>query len=140
GAQPRGCPAFPPGARARKAPGADRRCGVSVDQAAAAKLGDATPLSSMELGCEYAATSGQCDNAYSCAYTSNISWKTETMPMSKEVVPAYAFDRLFGAPVPGETAEQRVARLMFRRSVRDLVGEDAKRPGTKPEATDRGKQ
>jgi hypothetical protein len=135
----RGCAAFLTGARARRTAGADLRCGVSVDQVAAAKLGEATPLASLELGCEPSPAAGNCDNAYSCAYTSNISWKTETMPMSKEVDPAAAFDRLFGAHSRGETAEERVRRLLSRKSVLDLVAEDAKRLGLSLGGTDRAK-
>jgi len=131
--------AFLTGAHARKTGGADLRCATSVDQMAATKLGDATPLPSLELGCDEAMTSGQCDNAYSCAYSANISWKSETMPMSKEVDPRLAFERLFGGPSNGETAEARLARLALRRSVLDAVGEDAKRLSSRLGATDRAK-
>jgi hypothetical protein len=34
---------------------------------------------------------------YSCAYSSNISWKTETTPMAKEIHPRLVFERLFGS-------------------------------------------
>jgi hypothetical protein len=135
----RGCAAFLTGARARKTRGADIRCGESVDQVAASRLGEATPLASLELGCEPPTPVGRCDNAYSCVYTSNIAWKSATMPLSKEIDPALAFDRLFGAPQPGETAEQRATRLAFRRSVLDLVGDEAKRLSGRLGATDRDK-
>jgi hypothetical protein len=135
----RACAAFLTGAHARKTGGADLRVGVSVDQAAAAKLGEATPLASLELGCDEAMTSGQCDNAYSCAYSANLSWRTPSLPMSKEIDPRLAFERLFGGPSTGESAEERLARLALRRSVLDLVEDDAKRLAAKLGATDRGK-
>jgi hypothetical protein len=131
--------AFLTGAHARKTGGADLRCGVSVDQMAAAKLGDATPLPSLELGCDPAMTSGQCDNAYSCAYSANVSWRTPSLPMTKEDNPRLAFERVFGGPSTGESAEERLRRLAMRRSVLDLVGDDAKRLAAKVGATDRGK-
>jgi hypothetical protein len=131
--------AFLTGAHARKTGGADLRAGVSVDQMAAAKLGDATPLPSLELGCDAAMTSGQCDNAYSCAYSANVSWRTPSLPMSKENDPRVAFERLFGGPSVGESAEERLRHLALRRSVLDLVGDDAKRLSAKLGATDRGK-
>jgi hypothetical protein len=131
--------AFLTGAHPKRTMGADLRAGVSVDQVAAAKLGETTRLPSLELGGEPAMTSGQCDNLYSCAYSANISWKTESQPMSKEVDPRLAFERLFGGPDNGETATERAERLFLRRSVLDAALADATRLGSKLGTTDRRK-
>src|SRR2546427_3752757 len=93
----RGSATFLTGCQARKTHGADIRVGVSVDQAAAAKIGKATRLPSIELGCDRGQQAGNCDSGYSCAYSFNISWKTESTPLPAEVNPRLAFDRLFAS-------------------------------------------
>jgi hypothetical protein len=123
----RSCASFLTGAHPKKTAGADLHAGVSVDQAAASKLGDVTRLPSLELGCEASMNSGQCDSGYSCAYSANVSWRSESTPSSKEVDPRLAFERLFGGPDTGETAAERAKRLLLRRSVLDAAQDDAKR-------------
>ncbi len=86
---------FLTGAHPLKTNGAGIRVGVSVDQVAAEKVGRQTRLPSLELGIERGAQSGNCDSGYSCAYSSNISWRSANMPMAKEINPKLVFDRLF---------------------------------------------
>ena len=86
---------FLTGAHPLKTDGAGIRVGVSVDQVAAQKVGRQTRLPSLELGIERGAQSGNCDSGYSCAYSSNISWRSANMPMAKEINPKLVFDRLF---------------------------------------------
>src|SRR5579859_7171599 len=114
--------AFLTGAQPRKTDGSDIRAGVSVDQAAAAAIGDQTRLSSLEIGCEAGAMAGNCDSGYSCVYSSTMSWKSATQPLPKEVNPKSVFDRLFGG---GSAAERAKARAR-RQGVIDLVREDYK--------------
>ncbi|HYE07279.1 MAG TPA: DUF1552 domain-containing protein [Planctomycetota bacterium] len=113
---------FLTGAQIRKTQGTDIRCGVSADQVAAAQIGRHTALPSLELGIEGGGNNGDCDSGYSCAYTSNISWRTPTMPMAKECDPRAVFERLFVDPLArgGERA------IASRRSVLDLVLADAR--------------
>ena len=92
------------------------RAGVSVDQVAAQKVGQFTRFPSLELGCDRGAQSGSCDTGYSCAYSSNISWRTPTTPMAKEVNPRLVFDRLFANQSREEGAAQRSRREMYRRA------------------------
>jgi hypothetical protein len=115
--------AFLTGCRPRKTSGSDVRAGVSVDQVLAAAVGRATRLPSLELGCEGGKPAGTCDNGYSCAYQTNLSWRTATTPMPKEVDPRVVFDRLFGLAPGGDVG--RVRREKERRSVLDFVAEDA---------------
>ena len=89
---------FLTGAHPLKTDGANIRAGVSIDQIAAGQIGQATRLPSLELGIDPSAQAGSCDSGYSCAYSSNISWKSATMPMAKEIDPRLVFDRLFGRP------------------------------------------
>ncbi len=125
------------GAQAKKTGGADLHVGVSVDQVAASKLGHLTRLPSLELGTERGRNAGQCDSGYSCAYSSNISWKTPSTPMAKEVVPQLVFDRLFGAE--RDAAKGRALRELYRKSILDLVADDAQRLRDRLGKTDREK-
>ena len=96
--------AFLTGAHPRKTNGADIQNGVSVDQATAKSVGDATRFASLELGLEASAQAGNCDSGYSCAYASNMAWRGPTNPVAKEIDPAAVFDRLFAGDVlPSKT-------------------------------------
>ncbi len=99
------------------------RLGVSVDQVAASQLAGQTRLPSIELGIEGSRNAGSCDSGYSCAYSSNISWRNETQPMPKETIPRLAFERMFGS---GDLAERRESNRI-RKSVLDVVRGDAQR-------------
>lgn len=122
------------GAHPVKTSGKDIRNGVSVDQVAAEQIGKLTSLPSLELGIEGGRNAGSCDSGYSCAYSSNISWKTPTTPMAKEINPKLAFERLFG-----DGAKDRVERDYFRRSILDFVSEDTRRLQAKLGQQDRQK-
>jgi len=122
----RAAASFLTGAHPYKTNGKDIQNGVSVDQAAAEKLGRLTRFASLELGGERSAQAGDCDSGYSCAYTSNISWRTPTSPMSKEVNPKAVFDRLFGpADLAAEDRAHRVEHDRRRKSILDFAAEDA---------------
>ncbi len=127
------------GCQARKTDGKDIRVGISVDQLAAEKIGSRTRLPSIELGCDKGAMAGNCDSGYSCAYSSSISWKTPTMPMPKEVNPRAVFTRLFGDPNQIAEDRDRAKQALYRRSVLDLVSDDAKSLNGELGAADRRK-
>jgi hypothetical protein len=116
---------FCTGMQARKTDGRDIRAGVSVDQLAAEKLGSATKLASLEIGTERGAMAGNCDSGYSCAYSSTISWKSPTMPLPKEINPRQVFSRLFGDPSAVSAERDRAKQASYRKSILDLVREDA---------------
>jgi hypothetical protein len=127
---------FLTGCQAFKTSGADIKLGVSVDQAAAADVGKLTRLPSIELGVDRSQNAGNCDSGYSCAYSSNISWKTPTTPMAKEINPRLAFERLFGS---GEDVQKQKRRDAYRQSILDLVAEDARNLKNRLGKTDRQK-
>lgn len=129
---------FLTGAHPYKTDGKDIRNGVSVDQLAAAKLGSQTRLPSLELGTEASSQAGRCDSGYSCIYTSNISWRTATSPMTKETNPRAVFDRLFGSP-QGESSPDDSQERRRRKSVLDFVAEDAGNLKRRLNPTDRRK-
>ena len=112
--------AFLTGAQPRKTDGANIRAGVSADQLAAARIGEHTRLASLEIGTEASKLAGGCDSGYSCIYQSNISWRSATQPMPKEVNPKLIFERLFGSG----TDLERQRRDAQRKSVLDAVRED----------------
>jgi hypothetical protein len=127
---------FLTGAQPYKTSGANIRVGISADQAVAEEIGDRTLLPSLELGIERGRNSGNCDSGYSCAYSTNISWKTATTPMSKEVNPKLAFERLFGA---NEGSKEQAERDFYRKSILDSVAEDADQLRKKLGKTDQRK-
>jgi len=116
---------FLTGTQAVKTAGKDTRVGTSVDQVAAAQLGHQTKFASLELGCEAGKSSGNCDSGYSCAYSSNISWRTPTTPATKEVNPKLVFERLFGGGSAADQSQSRAKRDAQRKSILDLVADDA---------------
>jgi hypothetical protein len=117
---------FLTGMQARKTAAIDVRAGVSVDQIAAARIGQQTRLPSLELSCDKGQQAGSCDSGYSCAYQFNLAWKTPTTPLPPEVDPRLVFERLFSNGVPGETAESRARRQQAHKSILDFVLADAR--------------
>ncbi len=95
--------------------------GVSIDQLAAQRLGNLTPLPSLELALEPVTSGVDTVVGYTRLYGSHISWSTPTTPVSREINPKLAFDRLFRSK-----ASQRKGRVEEDRSVLDLVLGDAK--------------
>jgi hypothetical protein len=112
--------AFLTGSQPRKTDGTDIRAGISVDQVAASRIGDATRLPSLEIGCEHGAMAGNCDSGYSCVYSSTMAWRSATQPLPKEVNPKLVFERLFGS---GPDA-LRAQRDQKRKSILDFVRAD----------------
>ncbi len=104
----------------------DIKCGISCDQIVANKIGNQTRFPSLELGMEDARQAGDCDSGYSCAYTNNLAWKSETQPLPPILDPRAVFERLFGADA-GLTPEQRARRNRFRRSILDFVSDDTRK-------------
>jgi Protein of unknown function (DUF1552) len=128
----RSAAAFLTGAHPVKTSGSRMRAGKSADQYAAEQYGKATRLASIELGTESGRAAGSCDSGYACAYSNNISWRSPTQPMPKEVNPKLAFDRLFGK---GGAEDQRA----IQKSILDVVAEDAKQLREQLGGTDRQK-
>jgi hypothetical protein len=118
---------FLTGVQPVKTLGAGIRLGESVDQIAARHSGNQTPLSSLELGIDGGTNGGNCDSGYSCAYTKNISWRSESSPMPKETDPRVVFERLFGAGDSVSRERGLAQRTLYRRSILDFVRAQARR-------------
>lgn len=135
----RAASSFLTGAHPKKTAGADIKIGISVDQVAAQRLGKATKFASMELGLEDGRLVGSCDSGYSCAYSNNLSWRSENSPMPPEINPRLVFERLFGSGDEVEDAPARARRLQYEKSVLDSVLEETKSLQTSLGSTDRRK-
>src|SRR6516225_8494749 len=103
----------------------DIKASVSCDQLVANEIGKQTRFPSLEIGIEDARQAGDCDSGYSCAYTNNLAWRSETQPLPPILDPRSLFERLFGNGVV-LSPEARARRNLFRRSVLDLVSSDAR--------------
>ena len=130
---------FLTGVHPKKTDGADIKVGMSVDQVAAEKVGKATRFASIELGIERGAQAGNCDSGYSCAYSSNISWRSDVTPMSKEINPRLVFERLFAHSGDGAYDANKAKRDRYRKSILDFVADDATQLQGRLGATDRHK-
>jgi hypothetical protein len=115
---------FLTGMRPYKTAGADIKLGVSVDQIAARAIGDQTRFSSLELSCDGVRKSGLCDSGYSCAYQFNLSWRSDTAPMTPESNPRLVFERLFGSGSKEERERGYQVRQAQQRSILDFVLDD----------------
>src|SRR5580765_1997955 len=90
--------------------------GITIDQIAAQRIGQDTPIPSIELSVEEVALS--CGSGYACAYSNTISWKTATTPLPMENNPQVVFEKLFG---DGSNNADRLARKQQSRSLLDSV-------------------
>jgi Protein of unknown function (DUF1552) len=120
------CPAvFLNGVHPKRTDGADIHAGTTIDQIAAAKIGQDTLLPSLELAIEdYSGLVGACDVGFSCTYMNTISWRTPTAPMPMEINPRVVFDRMFG---DGADANERRRRIETQRSILDAVTSQVRR-------------
>ncbi len=111
------------GTHITKTTGSDLRCGgVSVDQMIAQRLGNLTPLPSLELSIEPVTMGVDTNVGFTRLYGSHISWSTPTTPVTREINPQLAFDRLFRSNTRGAGAAAAAADG----SVLDAVLDQAK--------------
>lgn len=95
--------------------------GVSVDQVIASHVGNQTLFPSLEYGLDRITTGVDINVGFTRLYGSSISWKSPGQPLSKEIDPRLAFDRLFRTFVPG----RKVKEDPWKQSILDLVMDDA---------------
>ena len=96
--------------------------GISIDQVIANHVGSETLFPSLEYGLDRITTGVDINVGFTRLYGSSISWKTPLQPMSKEIDPRLAFDRLFRPFVPGHKTKSDPNK----QSILDAVMEDAK--------------
>ncbi len=132
----RSAPSYLSGIHPLRTEGEDIRAGTTIDQIYAQKMGQDTPLPSLELGTEDTGLVGVCDVGYSCAYMNSISWRTPTQPLPMEINPRVVFERLFG---DGSNAADRLARKQEDRSILDSITGEVAHLQTGLGTRDRGK-
>jgi hypothetical protein len=130
---------FLTGCHAWKTLGSRLHLGISVDQIAARQIGHLTRLESLQLGVEGTRLYGSCDTGYPCAYQYNISWASETLPLSPEPNPRIVFEKLFGGGSGTEREASLRRRLEARKSVLDFVMADVRRMNRELGRNDRQK-
>ncbi len=109
------------GAQIKETEGADIGAGMTIDQLAAATLGETTPLRSLELCTEPTFMGAVCEQGLACVYQNTMSWRTPTTPLPMENNPRVVFERLFGE---GGSAAERRQRALKNRSILDWITDD----------------
>lgn len=110
----------------KRTDGADVECGTSMDQLYAQRVGQSTPIPSMQLCIESVDQSGGCGYGYSCVYTDSISWASPTKPLPMARDPRVVFNQIFNV-IGAARDGNGTARLEEERSILDWVLQSAKR-------------
>ncbi|WP_238325926.1 DUF1552 domain-containing protein [Bryobacter aggregatus] len=116
----------------------DIKAGISMDQIVANQIGGQTRFASLEIGLEDARQAGDCDSGYSCAYTNNLSWRSETQALPPILDPRALFERLFGTGAE-LSPEARARQAKYRKSILDFVMGDTQKLESNLGPTDRRK-
>lgn len=95
--------------------------GVSIDQIIASQVGNETLFPSLEYGLDRITTGVDINVGFTRLYGSSISWISDGHPLSKEIDPRLAFDRLFRSFIPGI----KVKEDPWKQSILDVVMDDA---------------
>jgi hypothetical protein len=111
--------------------GADLHNGVSMDQVAAQRAGNQTPLPSLELGISPVATGVDGNVGYTRVYGGHIAWSSPTTPLAREINPRAVFERLFRAS-SGQGSDSKLDSLLL-----DRVLDQAKQLRTQVGTADR---
>ncbi len=107
----------------KRTEGEDVLANTTIDQIVAQRIGQDTPLPSLELATEdFTGYVGGCSPGFSCAYMNTISWSSPTTPLPMETNPRAAFERIFGEP---GTREERLARIAKKQSILDSISAEA---------------
>jgi hypothetical protein len=114
--------------------GAKPDLGITIDQIVAKKIGQETPLPSLELMIEE--TSVNCGDGLSCSYRDTIAWQGASSPLPMQNNPQVVFERLFG---DGNTAEERELRRRQSLSLLDSVTGEAASLQRRLPASDRAR-
>jgi hypothetical protein len=106
----------------KKTPGVDLANGTSMDQLAAQRLGEQTPLPSLELGIAPVAVGVDLAVGYTRIYGSHISWSNANTPLARELNPRGVYERLYRAGSVQSADAAKLDTLLL-----DRVLGDAKR-------------
>lgn len=77
---------------------------ISFDQVVAQMFGSQTRFSSVELGTAHNTENPNAESGYSTVLKDNLNWSSDTTPLSREIIPLNAFNRMFtGLTTPTPT-------------------------------------
>ena len=97
---------------------------ATIDQMIAERIGQDTPLPSLEVASETTIQAAACSTGTGgCYYSATLSFRNATSPLPMEFNPRKVFNRLFGE---GDTPEERDAIARQTRSLLDLVADRTK--------------
>lgn len=116
--------------------GSDIHSGTSIDQLYAQRIGQDSPLPSLQLCIEDVDSTGACAYGYACVYSDTISWASPTEPLPMTRDPRVVFERMFG---DGATAQERADRRALERSILDSVTSDIARLNANLASADRAR-
>jgi hypothetical protein len=108
--------------------GVDLSCnGTSMDQIAAQRKGDETPIRSLELAIDPVSTGVDNNVGYTRVYGAHIAWAGPSRPLPRDVNPRIVYQRLFRASQPRSDADNQDKLLLDRvvedsRRLRDRLG------------------
>src|SRR5580700_11307474 len=80
--------------------------GVTIDQLAAQKIGQDTPLPSLEVATESGGGGGACDRAYGCSYSGTVSFRTPSTPLPWSTTRAICSSGCSAAATPRQSAKR----------------------------------
>jgi len=93
----------------------------TIDQLIAKRIGQDTPLPSLELASETTLQVAACGGSTSrCYYSTTLSFRNANSPLPMEYNPRKVFVQLFGE---GDTAEERAALMQQTASILDLIAD-----------------
>src|SRR6478735_688397 len=97
---------------------------ISFDQVVAQSFAGQTRFPSIELGTSHNTENPNAESGYSTVLKDNLNWSSATTPLSREVEPLKAFNRLFsGLPVSagGQPAQAMSMKDAMRKSMLDYT-------------------
>jgi hypothetical protein len=94
--------------------------GPTIDQLIAQRIGQETPLPSLEVASETTTQVAACPSGAGCYYSTTLSFRDATSPLPMEFNPRKVFTQLFGE---GDTPAERAAIATQTRSLLDLIAE-----------------
>jgi hypothetical protein len=99
---------------------------ISFDQVAAASFGMQTRFPSLELGTTHNTENPNAETGYSTVIKDNLNWSSASTPLSREIIPLNAFNRLFmgvtpTAPSPAGQPSALNVKDAMRKSVLDYA-------------------
>src|SRR5260370_6204878 len=103
----------------KKTPGADLANTPSMDQVAAQRVADQTPLPSLELGVTPVAIGVDAVVGYTRVYGSHIAWSSPSTPLAREINPRSVYERLFRASSGPQGNAAKMDNLRFDRVLGD---------------------